>query len=295
MFTPRKVSGARTEDPQRSAPSSSIRSSAPAASTSPPTSARSCRPRSSACSSASPTRRASRYATTSTRSARDESERPHDVFDGAIFAEYIDWRIEHPSDDVMTQLLHAEFEDETGTTPPPHPRGAPRVRQHRRRGRQRHHPPPDQLDRQGARRAPRPAADARRGPRLVPERDRGGAALRAAAAPELPVRRRAMSSGTGRRCPRAACVSLLVPSANRDERQHRRSRPLRHPPEARHDLHLRLRDPLLHRSGAGAAPGSHRARRGADAVPRVGSRLGQRQVRVRRRSPRVGFASRFTS
>lgn len=37
------------------------------------------------------------------------------VFDGAIFAEYVDWRREHPSDDVITQLLFTEFEDETGT------------------------------------------------------------------------------------------------------------------------------------------------------------------------------------
>jgi cytochrome P450 len=35
---------------------------------------------------------------------------------GAAFAEYIDWRADHPSDDLMTQLLQAEFEDETGTT-----------------------------------------------------------------------------------------------------------------------------------------------------------------------------------
>lgn len=33
-----------------------------------------------------------------------------------MFGDYIDWRAEHPSDDVMTQLLNAEFEDETGTT-----------------------------------------------------------------------------------------------------------------------------------------------------------------------------------
>jgi cytochrome P450 len=32
------------------------------------------------------------------------------------FGDYIDWRMEHPSDDLMTELLHAEFEDETGTT-----------------------------------------------------------------------------------------------------------------------------------------------------------------------------------
>jgi cytochrome P450 len=33
-----------------------------------------------------------------------------------LFSDYIDWRAEHPSDDLMTQLLNAEFEDETGTT-----------------------------------------------------------------------------------------------------------------------------------------------------------------------------------
>src|SRR3990172_5318247 len=35
---------------------------------------------------------------------------------GSSFADYIDWRAEHPSDDLMTELLHAEFEDETGKT-----------------------------------------------------------------------------------------------------------------------------------------------------------------------------------
>jgi cytochrome P450 len=35
---------------------------------------------------------------------------------GEVFAEYVDWRAEHPSDDLMTEMLHAEFEDETGTT-----------------------------------------------------------------------------------------------------------------------------------------------------------------------------------
>jgi cytochrome P450 len=35
---------------------------------------------------------------------------------GASFADYIDWRVDHPSDDLMTELLHAEFEDETGIT-----------------------------------------------------------------------------------------------------------------------------------------------------------------------------------
>jgi cytochrome P450 len=34
---------------------------------------------------------------------------------GELFADYLDWRAEHPSDDIMTQLLYAELEDETGT------------------------------------------------------------------------------------------------------------------------------------------------------------------------------------
>jgi cytochrome P450 len=36
------------------------------------------------------------------------------LMDSDLFAEYIDWRAEHPSDDLMTELLNAEFEDEHG-------------------------------------------------------------------------------------------------------------------------------------------------------------------------------------
>ena len=64
---------------------------------------------------------------------------------GAIFAEYIDWRVEHPSDDIMTQLLNAEFEDENGATATADPRRAPRLRQHHRRGGERDHAGPDRL------------------------------------------------------------------------------------------------------------------------------------------------------
>ena len=35
---------------------------------------------------------------------------------GEAFADYIDWRAQHPSNDMMTDLLNVEFEDETGTT-----------------------------------------------------------------------------------------------------------------------------------------------------------------------------------
>ena len=39
-----------------------------------------------------------------------------EIASGAMFEDYIDWRAEHPSDDLMTQLLNAEFEDESGRT-----------------------------------------------------------------------------------------------------------------------------------------------------------------------------------
>ncbi len=38
------------------------------------------------------------------------------IANGDMFAEYVEWRSQHPSDDLMTALLNAEFEDETGTT-----------------------------------------------------------------------------------------------------------------------------------------------------------------------------------
>jgi cytochrome P450 len=50
---------------------------------------------------------------------RTEPGKPMEVTEnfvnGEQFAEYIDWRAKHPSDDIMTDLLNAEFEDETGT------------------------------------------------------------------------------------------------------------------------------------------------------------------------------------
>ncbi|HKX67677.1 MAG TPA: cytochrome P450, partial [Intrasporangium sp.] len=36
------------------------------------------------------------------------------VANGEMFADYIEWRAQHPSDDLMTHLLTAEFEDESG-------------------------------------------------------------------------------------------------------------------------------------------------------------------------------------
>ncbi len=36
------------------------------------------------------------------------------VTSGEVFSDYIDWRVDHPSDDLMTDLLNIEFEDHTG-------------------------------------------------------------------------------------------------------------------------------------------------------------------------------------
>jgi cytochrome P450 len=45
---------------------------------------------------------------------------PRDIqqsnFEGAMYAQYIEWRESHPSDDLMTAMLNVEFEDETGET-----------------------------------------------------------------------------------------------------------------------------------------------------------------------------------
>lgn len=53
------------------------------------------------------------------KSLRTEEGKPMKVsgavVTGELFAEYIDWRADHPSDDIMTELLTVEFTDETGT------------------------------------------------------------------------------------------------------------------------------------------------------------------------------------
>jgi cytochrome P450 len=49
-----------------------------------------------------------------TRPGQPMKVREGTVANGDMFADYIEWRADHPSDDLMTQLLHAEFEDENG-------------------------------------------------------------------------------------------------------------------------------------------------------------------------------------
>ena len=79
-----------------------------------------------------------------------------------------------------------------------------------RRGGQRDHRPADRLAGQGARRAPRPAPRARRGPLAHPERDRGDAALRADRPAHRPVRRarrRVLRHDGARPAARCCCSS----------------------------------------------------------------------------------------
>jgi cytochrome P450 len=51
---------------------------------------------------------------------RTEAGKPMRLVEGAIsgeaFADYVEWRTKHPSNDLMTELLNAEFVDETRTT-----------------------------------------------------------------------------------------------------------------------------------------------------------------------------------
>jgi cytochrome P450 len=49
-----------------------------------------------------------------TRPGQPMKVREGAVANGDMFADYIEWRSKHPSDDLMTQLLNAEFEDEHG-------------------------------------------------------------------------------------------------------------------------------------------------------------------------------------
>ena len=121
---------------------------------------------------------------------------------GEVFAEFIDHRMEHPSDDIMTNLLNAEFEDETGT-----------VRKLQR----------DELlmfltviATAGAETTtrligwagktlaenPDQRAQLAADPSLIPAGDRGDPALGAAGAADRALRQPATSSTTARRCRR---------------------------------------------------------------------------------------------
>ncbi|MCV7078974.1 cytochrome P450 [Mycobacterium szulgai] len=49
-----------------------------------------------------------------TEAGKPMNTTPESMLNGEFFGQYIDWRAEHPSDDIMTELLNVEFTDETG-------------------------------------------------------------------------------------------------------------------------------------------------------------------------------------
>jgi cytochrome P450 len=50
-----------------------------------------------------------------TEAGKPMSAAEHGMVTGEVFEAYIDWRADHPSGDIMTELLNVEFTDETGT------------------------------------------------------------------------------------------------------------------------------------------------------------------------------------
>ena len=194
----------------------------------------------------------------------------------SAFEEYIDWRADHPSDDVMTELLRAEFEDVTGTKRTPHPRrrsstsstSSPRAG---------NETTTRLIGWTGKVLAEHP--DQRQ--EIVEDRDLVPNAIEEVLRYEAPspVQARYVTHDVehhGEVVPAGSAILLLNGVGQPRRPQVPRRRPVRHPPQDRPPPVLRLRHPLLPRRRAGPAGGPGRARRGADPLPHVGGRLGQR-------------------
>ena len=195
-----------------------------------------------------------------------------EIGQGDFFADYLDWRTANPSDDLMTELLFAEFEDETGTT--------------RRLTRDEvliyvavlsgagNETTNRLIGWMGKVLAEHP--DQRR--ELVEDRSLIPNAVEELLRFEPPtphvaryVTRDVELHGTT--VPAGSAMLCLSGSANRDDAPVPGPRPVRHPPRDRPAPHVRLRHPLLPRGGAGPTRGAGRAGRGADPLSRVGGRL----------------------
>jgi cytochrome P450 len=189
---------------------------------------------------------------------------------GEAFADYVDWRSSHPSDDLMTELLHAKFEDETGET--------------RRLTRDEvltyvnvvagagNETTTRLIGWAGKVLADHP--DQRR--ELVEDRSLIPNAIEELLRYEPPAPHVARVREPRRRALRHDGAGGQRHDVPRRRGQPRRSpqsrgRPLRHPSRARAAPHLRLRHPLLPRRGAGPRRRPRRSGRGAQLVPGVGS------------------------
>ena len=206
------------------------------------------------------------------RAARPERVRST-VTSGDAFADYIDWRAEHPSDDLMTELLTAEFEDHTGV--------AARCAARRSSGYvgllagAGNETTTRLIGWTGKVLAENP--DQRR--ELVEDRSLVPNAIEELLRYEAPspVQARYITKDVEHH-------GQTVASRQRDGAAHRgrqprraplpRSRPLRHHARHRPPPVVRVRDPLLPRSRAGAARGSRGARRGAERASPSGRSTG---------------------
>ena len=88
------------------------------------------------------------------RNRADEEGADDGVLSGAIFADYIDWRVEHPSGDIMTQLFERGVRGRERRDAAADPRRAARLRQHHRCRRERDHQGLDRLDGKAPERLP---------------------------------------------------------------------------------------------------------------------------------------------
>ena len=208
------------------------------------------------------------------------------IADGSMFAEYVDWRAQHLSDDLMTALLNAEFEDDTGT-----------VRT---------------LSRDEVLTYTQVIAGAGNETtgRLIgwlgkllgdhPDQRRALVEDRSLIPNAIEETLRFQPTGLhlaryvardveyhGTTVPAGSAMLLLVGSANRDERRHEDPDRVRRAPQPRPAPHLRVRLPLLPRCVARAARGAGRARRGAHRLPRLGGRRGAHRARADLDGPRL--------
>ena len=207
------------------------------------------------------------------------------------FGAYLDWRVDNPSDDLMTQLLNSTYEAEDGSQ-----RNLTRdeilayiglisgagnetttrligwmgkvLAEH-----------PDQR------------AELAANPELIPNAIEE---LLRFEAPS-PVQARLVTQDVelhGTTVPKGAVILLLNGSANRDDRKFEHGDSF--------DIHRKIDHHLTFGYGihfclgaALASPrGPHRPRRGAEAVPDVGGRLGQRRPGPHQHGPRLGEAPR---
>ena len=217
------------------------------------------------------------------------SEEPS--FGGEMFGEYIDWRIDHPSDDLMTELLHTEFEDETGTTRTltrdeallytTVVAGAGNETTTRLIG--------------WAGKFLAEYPDQRRelvaDPSLIPNAVEELVRYE----PPGPTIGRYMPGDVevhGQTVPAGSAMLFVVGAANHDDRRFDGSRPLRHPPRDPPAPRVRVRHPLLPRRRARPPRRADRARGAPRPLPRVGRRPRTRAHRAHVDGPRLRDAPR---